>query len=53
MLSTEQITKKLYKHYSGVCDTRTSRDFFEEAATSSFNVKPDQLWAYGELKIEL
>lgn len=48
MLSTEQITKKLYKHYSGVCDTRTSRDFFEEAVTSSFNVKPDQLLMYAD-----
>lgn len=48
MPSVQQITTKLYKHYSGVADTRTSRDFFEEAYTSSFNVRPDQLWMYGD-----
>ena len=48
MPSIEQITTKLYKHYSGVADSRTNRDFFEEAISSSFNVRPDQLWAYGD-----
>lgn len=48
MPTTEQITRKLYKHYTGTADTRLNRDFFEEALRSSFTVRPDQLWMYGD-----
>lgn len=48
MPSIKQITTKLYKHYSGVCDTRTNRDFFEESITSAFSVNPNQLLMYAD-----
>lgn len=48
MPSIKQITTKLYKHYSGVADTRTNRDFFEEAITSAFSVNPNQLLMYAD-----
>lgn len=48
MLKTEQKSSRLYKQYIGVADTRTSRDFYEEAVKSSFYVRPDQLLKYGD-----
>lgn len=48
MLSTEQKTSQLYKHFLNVSDTRDSRDFYEEAIQSSFCIRPDQLLMYGD-----
>lgn len=48
MLSTSQKVGLLYKHYLGAGSTRDNREFFEEAIKSSFVVKPDQLWMYGD-----
>lgn len=48
MLNSEQQSSRLYKQYIGVAETRTSRDFYEEAVKSSFYVRPDQLLKYGD-----
>ena len=48
MLSTEQKTGQLYKHFLNVSDTRDTRDFYEEAIQSSFCIRPDQLLMYGD-----
>lgn len=48
-LSAEQKSSLLYKHYLGAGSTRINREFFEEAIKSSFVVRPDQIWAYGEM----
>ena len=48
MLNTEQKSNLLYKRHIGVADTRSSRDFYEEAIKSSCYVRPDQLLMYGD-----
>lgn len=48
-LTAEQKSSLLYKHYLGAGSTRINREFFEEAIKSSFVVRPDQIWAYGEM----
>lgn len=48
MLNTEQKSNLIYKRHIGVADTRSSRDFYEEAIKSSFYVRPDQLLMYGD-----
>ena len=48
MLTTEQKTGQLYKHFLNVSDTRDTRDFYEEAIQSSFCIRPDQLLMYGD-----
>ena len=48
MLTTEQKTGQLYKHFLSVSDTRDNRDFYEEAIQSSFCIRPDQLLMYGD-----
>ena len=48
MLNTEQKSNLVYKRHIGVADTRSSRDFYEEAIKSSFYVRPDQLLMYGD-----
>ena len=48
MLNNEQKSNLLYKRHVGVADTRSSRDFYEEAIKSSFYVRPDQLLKYGD-----
>ena len=49
MLSTEQKSSLLYKHYLGTGSTRINREFFEEGIKSSFVVRLDQIWAYSEM----
>lgn len=48
MLNTDQKSSLLYKHNLGVADTRTNRDFYEEAIKSSFCIQPNQLLMYGD-----
>ena len=48
-LNESQKLTSLYKGSLGVANTRTNREFFEEALKSSFTVKPNQLWKYGDL----
>ena len=48
-LTAAQKSSLLYKHYLGAGSTRINREFFEEAIKSSFVVRPDQIWAYGEM----
>src|SRR5574344_208329 len=48
-LNEAQKLTSLYKGSLGVANTRTNREFFEEALRSSFTVKPTQLWKYGDL----
>lgn len=47
-LSTEDKSSKLFKHYLGTAETKTSRDFYEEAIKSSFSVKPQDIWTYAD-----
>lgn len=48
MLSNEQKTNQLHKHFLNVADTRDNRDFYEEALESSYYIRPDQLLMYGD-----
>ena len=48
-LSTEDKSSKLFKHYLGTAETKTSRDFYEEAIKSSFSVKPQDIWTYADV----
>lgn len=49
MLTTDEKSSLLYKHYLGVGESRITRDFFEEALKSSIIVQPSSLWTYGDL----
>lgn len=47
-LSDKTKITSLYKERLGVGNTRTNREFFEEALKSSFSVRPEQIWSYSD-----
>lgn len=48
MLTPDQESAKLFKHYLGTSDSKAKREFFEEPINSSFTITPGQLWTYGD-----
>lgn len=48
MLTPDQKSTTLFKHFLGVGDTRAAREFFEEPIKSAFVVRPECLWTYGD-----